>query len=365
MFGSGGTLIKSLLYSLLNSTCRGVMQDRTVTLYIPGLFTPVKSVSGLSNELLLDGLALLLSRARRRSNAFYSFDGGMFSLFGESAVKDAFPVASITRLIDCPDRDDSSYWLRADPVHMQPDRDQIVMFGNAKLDIRTDEVVQLVSEFNSLFAEDGIYLQAPVSQRWYLKCDSAPRICTTPLEQVIGKNIDTYLPKGSDALYWHRFLSEVQMLFYNSSVNRARREEGKPEINSVWFWGGGCLPLPQETLWKTVCGNNVVGRGLATLYGIDQFSLPESAEEWLEFVDNGNHLVVFDGAHSSLAEKDIFAWKSFMDALDSDWIGSLISALKAGKLAQVNLVTDGATFELTARNLKRWWKRRKPFVSHI
>ncbi|MFC1747292.1 hypothetical protein ACFL2V_00645 [Pseudomonadota bacterium] len=348
---------------LLFSTCRGVMQDRTVTFYIPDLFVPAKSIPGLDRELALDELALLLSRANHKRSRTASYDEGLFGLFGGCGVSGAFPVAPITRLIDCEERD-NSYWLRADPVHLQPNRDQVVMLGNSMLNIRNEEVQLIRDEFNGLFVEDGLYLETPVNHRWYLRCEKTPQICTTPLERVVGKNIDTYLPKGGEALYWHKLLSEAQMLFYGSSVNQRRREEGCPEINSVWMWGGGYLPEAQPVSWRTVWGNDVLSRGLALLHDVEQATLPESLDEWLELATEGEHLIAFDGAHSAIKEQNILAWKAFVESLESDWVGPAIQALKTGELSQINLVTDGGSYELTAKRLKRWWRKRRPFTVH-
>ena len=344
------------------------MRNRTLTFYVPGLISPAKSVSGLDTALALDGLVLLLSRARRTSNIVSSYDGGLFDLFDFSGLNNTFPVAPVARLIDGNDVD-GSYWLRADPVHLQPNRDQIVMLGNAQLNVQRDEAAQLQSEFNALFAEDGLHLETPVNHRWYLKCATPPQICTTSLEEVLWKNIDPFLPKGSDALYWHKLLNEAQMLFFNSDVNQRRRQEGKPEINSIWMWGGGCLPdaksVSQPSRWRTVWGNDVVSRGLAVLYEQESAALPECIEDWLENSDDdGDHLMAFDGAQLALSQRDIAAWKVFMGGLEDAWISPAIKALKEGHICRVSIVTDGDSYALTAKDLRRWWKKRRPLSRH-
>ncbi len=343
------------------------MRDQTITFYIPGLLSPVKTVPGLDKTLALDGLPLMLSRACHTHNTVTSYDGGMFELFGFSGLNNAYPFAPITRLVDCGVIDDY-YWLRADPVHLQPNRDQIIMLGNAQLNVQRREAIQLQDEFNALFAEDGVYLDTPTHHRWYLRCDKPPQICTTPLDEVLGSNIDPSLPKGSDALYWHKLLNEAQMLFFNSNVNQQRRQEGRPEINSIWMWGGGCLPdtrsIRQTTHWQTVWANDVVSRGLALLFDRDQASLPECFDEWLEIAQEGDHLLAFDGAQQAVSRRDLAAWQLFMSGLDSDWIAPAIQALKEGSIYSINIITHNHRYALTAKNLKRWWKKRYPLSRH-
>jgi len=130
-------------------------------------------------------------------------------------------------------------WLRADPVLMQADRSNVVLFGAQALAIHRDEADSLVAELNATYADLGWVFEAADPQRWYLHIPTPPRIRCTPLTDMIGRSVRDLLPAGEDSLFWHRTLNEIQMLFYQSPVNLARREAGAPEINSVWIWGNG------------------------------------------------------------------------------------------------------------------------------
>lgn len=343
------------------------MQDHSITLYIPGLFSPAgdpAQLAALLKALPLDNLPeleLLLARAQQHSRRV-SDEQTLFSLFGIDAPAGEWPVAAVTRLVDG-GASDNCYWLRADPVHMQPSRDEVVMFGNRHLNVRNEERAQLREEFNRLFAEDGLYLEAQVNQRWYLRVERPPQITTTPLSAVLGQNIHHHLPQGGEELYWHKLLSEVQMLFYASSVNEQRRQQRQPEINSLWFWGGGLLPVASAAPWQRLWSNEVLSRGLARLTQVKESSLPATAEEWLEqATEAGRHLVVIDGARQMEA---LLEWHEFVQELNQSWFAPLLAALRSGDLSEITLISDGHHFQLSRRQLGRWWRRRRPFSRYL
>ena len=345
------------------------MQDHSITLYIPGLFAPVGDPAQLTALFKAhpfgdqSALELLLARAQQQNGSVLGDEQQLFSLFGISASAGDWPVAAVTRLVDSGTEGDGGYWLRADPVHMQPSRDQVVMFGNSQLNVRSEEMAQLSSEFNQLFAEDGLRLEAPVNHRWYLRVERPPQLTTTPLQAVVGQNIDPHLPRGADALKWHKLLSEIQMLFHGSSVNQRRRQQRQPEINSLWLWGGGVLPVAGAASWQQIWSNEVLSRGLARLTAVAESALPATGEEWLEQVtEAGSHLVALDGVRQM---EDVQEWQEFVAELNQSWFDPLLKALKDSDLATITLISDGRSFELNRKQLGRWWKRRQPFSRYL
>lgn len=340
------------------------MQQRYITLFIPGLL----GANVLHERHYFEGLAvaeleLLLSRARQRRHQVRAPESVLFSLFGHAAAEASPPVAPVTHIVDQGKASDL-FCLRADPVHLQPDRDRVVMIGNRQLAVTAEEARQLATEFNRLFGEDGLRLEVPVPERWYLKLGHAPDIRTRPLNEVIGRDIHHHLPAGGDALHWHKILNEVQMLFYASPVNEARRRRGLPEINSIWLWGEGALPqLPAET-WQQVWSNETLSAALARLSGSELATLPASAEEWLEQAGAaGRHLVVIEAVADALQRQDPQRWRDMVEAVNDDWLLPLIAALRTNSLASIRLLSDNAEFEINPKGLKRWWRRRRSLMS--
>lgn len=339
------------------------MQYRHITLYIPGLL----GADGWREPDYFQGLEvaeleMLLSRSRCKRHKTLGYEHALFKLFGFSDLENGLPVAAVTHILDqgeCAE----ALCLRADPVHLQVDRDRIIMIGNQNLSVSAEEARQLADEFNSLFAEDGLRLEVPVPNRWYLKGNNKADIKTHPLQNVIGKDIHHHLPKGKGAMQWHNILNEVQMLFYSSQVNERRRQQGLPEINSIWLWGEGDLPQLHKQ-WQQVWSNEVISSALAQLSQSDLASLPASAEEWLEQAQQGGqHLVVIEAVAEALQANDVQRWREMIETINEVWLQALMTSLKFNTLSSIRVITDNAEFELTAKGLKRWWKRRRPLMA--
>ncbi len=346
------------------------MSSRNITLLIPGLLGPdnVKCTPGALDGLELDALALMFSRGQASASE-HDFISSLFGLFDiRRELSHDWPVAQLTALIDFPkDRAGlPSCLYRADPVHLKADRDRVVMFGNRHLNVTLDEAQQLAQEFNQLFGDDGVELITPTATHWYLAIDQRPQISTTELSRTIGQDIHPLLPKGEHGLYWHRLLNEAQMLFHSSGVNQRREAQGLETINSVWLWGGGQLPEPKALSWQGVWSNEMLAGALANYQSIETGSAPACAEDWLEQVDSGNHLVVLDGVADVVQFDDIGRWRDFIEGVSQEWIAPLFAALKNGSVAQLTLETaQGQCFSLTAKQLRRWWRRAKPISTFL
>ena len=339
------------------------MQQRQITLYIPGLLGSGALDPAFFQALELSELELLLSRASCRRYPGQGLEASLFNLFGQTDHQSALPVAAVTHIADF-GHPSETFCLRADPVHLQPDRDKVIMFGNQQLSVSMEEAGQLADAFNHLFAEDGLTLETPVSNRWYVKGDKLADIKTEPLRQVIGKDIHHHLPGGEHAMQWHSLLNEVQMLFYSNSVNEARRQRGLPEINSIWLWGEGALPTLAQDPWQQLWSNETISTALAEISNTPQATLPASAEEWLEQASQaGNHLVVIEAVADAMQQHDIQRWRDMIQTVNDDWLAPLIDALKMNTIGCISLRTDQAKYEITAKGLKRWWKRRRPLAA--
>jgi len=332
-----------------------------LTLYLPGIFDP-PAVPG-ADDTACPALETLLARAERTEHAHpLTPEEGVFALFDLSRDGDAdLPVAAVTRMLDM-GVIDNDWWLRADPVHLSLERDRLVLAEADALGITAEEASRLVSEIMEVFAADGWLLKAPHPQRWYLKPARVPEMTTTPLSQVIGKDVQAFLPRGADGKRWHTTLNEVQILLHAAAVNSERERQGKPPINSLWFWGGGRLPRIKTVPWTRVWSNEPISLSLARLSGTETENVPDGFDAWCRRADrSGEYLVVLDAAYDASRHGDVARRREALIALEQNWMAPLRQALKTGGLARVSLVADtGLRFALDARQARRWWRRRRP-----
>jgi hypothetical protein len=160
-------------------------------------------------------------------------------------------------------------------------------------------------------------------------------------------------------------LNELQMLLHQHPVNEQREEQGRPTINSLWFWGNGEAPPAFESPFSRVWSTDPIARGLARLSDTPQEEVPQDAIQWL--ADAGTEstsLVHWDPIHQAQTLADPEAWSEALQRLEQDWLIPLTEALKDGRFAGLTLVGgDGHEYRVTRRGLRRWWRRDKPWFS--
>lgn len=339
-------------------------RPKSLALLVPGLFGP-PSEPGSAGMPSAPALETLLARSEVVTGQAAGFEGLVFSLFGiEPSEGEDLPVAAVTRALDM-GVIDKGWWLRADPVHLRPERDRLVMLDTQFVSLKQEEATRLAAEVLQAYVQDGWVLKAPRPGRWYLKPPRASKILTTPISEVVGKDIHPYLPKGKDGKGWHTVLNEIQILLHTASVNAERESRGELPINSLWFWGSGRLPDIHAVEWTQVYSEEPISLALARLSEIPSAALPTHFVDWHRQAVGGSHLFVFDHGRAAVQYGNADQWREFIDRLERDWIAPLLEALKRRELDTVTIHTEtGRAFRITARSARRWWRRRKTLAAY-
>ena len=343
-------------------------------LLAPGLLGPggadcgdLKAARALVDGLDLDGLDRLLARAGRATTTTPVVDNSLealaFRSFGHTAPPAGadWPVAALTALVDgCAD-EGGGFRLRADPVHLRADIDDLVLFDASDIDLSPDDAVALARIVNDALGPDGPCIDAAHPHRWYVAPDAPARIATTPLSRAAGARVSEALPRGPDAARWHRWMNEVQMALHECPVNVERERRGAAPVNSVWVWGAGSLPpagdapAPFARVWT----DDALLRGLARHRGVEGGANPAGAQEWLGGDPSpGVHLAVFDDLYPAVRRADVDAWREGVARLSRSWAQPLLGALDSGVVARVSIEDErGHRFSATRRGRLRWWRR--------
>src|SRR6266481_110443 len=322
-------------------------------LYIPDFF----AAEGLPPSDSLAAAETLIARGRRRRMAPVSSEAWLFERFGVARQRD-WPVAPYTLLADggTPER---HYWMRADPVHLRVSRDSLGM-GDT-FEVSRAESEALVETLNRHFGPTMLFYPMRPA-RWYVRFDKAPELQTTPAAAARGLAIDETLPSGPDAMRFHALMNEAQMLLHEHPVNAEREARAEPALNSVWFWGGGAMAAAKDRPFSTVVGDDPLARGLALAAGIPVHALPKDAGSVLAALgDEGLALAVVDASREAqLRER--------RTALERDWFGPLLAALRSGRIGMLTLQLCGADslleVETVRSDLRYFWRRRKPLSAY-
>lgn len=338
-------------------------------LLCPGLFAPADLLAG--RALPTPILDRLLVRADGRHDGPCDPFETLAAAFGVRAPVDGdLPLAPLALSALAPELARDGCWFHADPVHLRPDRDRLLLFAGPGLGVEPEESAALVAAFNAHFAADGLHLAAPRPGDWYLRVEAPPRLCTHPLHAVAGRALDRFLPTGPAAPAWNRWQNEAQMLFFQHPVNRTRERAGRPPVSGVWTWGGGVLPRVGGGPGLTVA-DHPLARGLARAAGGRCLGLAEWSPTGPAAAGHGGGpsagvgglraeeaLVVWDGLWWPSLTGEAEAWCAALRDLESLAAG-LWAALAGGRVRAIRLEDgEGAVFALDSRARLRFWRRR-------
>ena len=339
------------------------------TLLIPHLWWPRDAGGDACRDLVLPELQTLLARSRRRGFAALGTEAWLLQAFGVERQRD-WPVAPLTLTLDGGDPGDA-YWLRADPVHLRPHHDRVVLADSSAFTISRPEADALAAALNQHFAAEGMQFGAPHPARWYLRLETDPEITTHALGDAAGGNVNLFLPAGKNALRWHRILNDIQMLLHDHVVNATREARGELAINSVWLWGGGRKPAVPGHHFSAVWSDDSLALALAANAEIPAAPTAADGERWLETLrettrPGDHHLLVFGQLTRAVRYGDVAAWRADLSALNRMWFAPLLAALKQRLIARLALVVPGEDgcerFDLARRDLLKFWRTARPLA---
>ena len=297
-----------------------------------------------------------------------SLEAMLCELFGIPCQPDA-PIAPVSAAFDGLGE---GCWLRADPVHLRLQREQLVLLPD--VEAGADEAGQLCAALNEHFAGQGMEFFAPHPQRWYVRVDELPDIETVPLSQAAGRNVHSLLPRGREAARWHQVFNEIQMLLFAHPVNAAREARGELPVNSLWLWGGGSgvVAIPQKNYDYVNSDEALAGMFAATA----DIPFAGWSAQWngsltpaeKGFSSAGRQLLVWTGLRSALQRGDLEAWRAALQEFETGYAQPLWQALSAGKIAQLQLDILGGDHArhllLTRADAWALWRRAKPLAQY-
>ena len=246
----------------------------------------------------------------------------------------------------------SSSDLLADPVHIELGQVAAVLHDAAALGITPEEAGALTRDLTRHFKDDGIEFTAPLAHRWSVRVPAGEIPATVPLERALRENTAAAMPRGTGRIKWPAVLTEIQMFLASHGANARREADGKPTINSVWFWGGGTAPASLPPRYALIHAEDAFSRGLATLSGVRAAPVP-AGYAGIDAVGANQSVLLVIEDHAS-------------EALDERWFVPLSDALR--RFDAVQLLLPRGRDTLVARIGRgtrwRWFRGSRPLASH-
>ena len=333
---------------------------KNVTLLIPGLLGPDTHYTG-NIAPRLPALEKLLARADHHDNLTDSVYRLLCDFTDIDLHPDAdLPVAALTRLFD-DNHPPKGHWMRADPIHLRPERDGLVLMDSFVLGLNRHDALAIAAEVNKVLVHYEMALEIPHEDRWYIRVDEPLDMVTTELPLVVGKDIRRQLPQGADAKKIHTLLNEIQMQLYDCDLNKLREGRGELPINSVWFWGLGPLPEDFAWEWSVVFSEDLFVRGLATITGTPFHPVPADLQAvWDECDVQDSALIVLPHCQTAAQYQNMTLWQEAVEGLEQDWFEPFLDCLKQRSLHTLRIITEGHVFEIGRFGIWRFWRRSRP-----
>lgn len=324
-------------------------------LILPGLLWPEQVLRDTAFDLPLPHLSWLLGRSRLRWHDPLPLEDWLCREFG---CGEQPPPAAALRLLGDGIDPGNDIWLCADPVHLHFAQGRPSL-SSATLDISAAEMQQLTAALAPHFAALGEF-RSGAPGHGYLKLRSLPQLRTPPPSAAIGRG--NLLPSGADAAHWLRFGNTAQMLLHALPLNAQREAEGRPTLNSLWFWGAGTLPshpTPAARNYPSIIGDQPLLSGLATWAGITHHREHANLSTLLR--NRTAAQLLLDDLQAPTQQLDANAWREALVAIERDWFQALSAALRSGQLAslRVTALGDEACLDLTLSRVDamKFWRR--------
>lgn len=322
-----------------------------LTVFIPALFSELAGASG--EDAVPDGWPAtrrLLARAVVHPSPSESVEHALIAAFSPAPVSApvSIPAAGLTAPFDGVAHPSLAI-MRADPVYLRADPNQILLFNNTEIMPSAEEADELLAVLNAGF-DDIRFFRGRDPARWYTDLKTPAR--TRSPFAANGRSVSRFLPVGDGARTLQQIMNDVQMLLHEHPVNNARERRGLPPINSIWLWGAGNVPvLPGAPAF--VGGNDAFSAALALHAGCE-WRPDTSANDAITACASGAVGLVVIGAPTGAAGPPADVWA--VGAFEQQWSVPLLLALKRRALRRLTIVTDRNVYTTTPVDRLKFWR---------
>lgn len=192
--------------------------------------------------------------------------------------------------------------------------------------------------------------------------------------EIIGKDINDYLPAGKGKKTVSQILSDANLLLEGHEVNRNRRLEGKKTANTIWIYSGGVLPRLPALKEKFQLDGSLISsddfvKGIGICMGLEIVKIPlaeDLSANYKKIVEHAAKVLKkkdFCAVHisdisSSLYNGDAQLKVKMIENIDREIIAPLLEAVKGMGEYKIMVATD----YISDIKTKKTSKEAVPFV---
>jgi hypothetical protein len=249
----------------------------------------------------------------------------------------------------------------ADPVHLEVGMNDITLTEKIT-DLSELEAEEIIEELNKHFKQDGLVFEQGSAQQWYIVLPEEEAIQTTPLSQVLRKNIASYQTK-SKSRNWQVIQNESQMILHSCAVNQQREMAGLTTVNSLWFWGGGKAFKAQHDIQNIYC-NKMAKSDVEMIAKAANCEILVLEKELPAF-ESGKTLLVLDQLFSPAIHDNLDLYQQELERLDQQILRPLKQAWQAGRIELLIDGCDGKILKPIKPKVWNFWGKKPVLLSNV
>lgn len=335
---------------------------------IPFSLPPAEMAADILRELTAPSLAMLTSRARSEpeSSRGETFDDFHRALPHENWLARRFglktddsnnsPPVACALMQSMGIAPEAGMWFILQPVHIHIARDHLVLIDPKQLALSEDESLTLFAIAAPLFEETGKTLKYGNAETWFVRADDWSGLETATPDATSGHNIDIWMPKGNGERDWRKVQNEVQMHWFNHTINEQREAHGRKTVNSLWLWGGAPAAKPFPKMYDGAFNLNGWMQSFSQF--VSHSAVAANANE-MQVTGDERNVVVLDTLLEAALASDWAVWLERMRELEANWFLPVLQGLKSGSFDEVSLVLTHDTrisrFTATRSTLRKFW----------
>jgi hypothetical protein len=241
----------------------------------------------------------------------------------------------------------------ATPVHCVAGLSSVSLPAEGILSLEPAEADVLADDFNQVFSGAGVRLRRGREGPLLCLFDTPLRASTTDPDEVRGRDIWEFLPRGADSPRLRGLMSEIEMWLFEHRVNELRGAHAVPAISGLWLWGGGDAhaPLPAVRGWTA---------GSDPLFSAFTERVPDPAAAGDSTAGDstaGDPAAAGSGVAVIAEWPGTEAWR----VAEQRWLIPAIAGLRSGRLKRLDLSAGDRCFSVSARSKWRFWRRPRPW----
>ncbi len=307
----------------------------------------------------------LLESLLARADACFAvgdWRGDAFRALGAApaAMPAVAPVALLHRAGVVPEA-----WVGlAAPVKYVAEMSNVRLAADGILSLEAADARALAVDFNRIWDDADMRLVDAAGELFCVFASPLEVSLCDP-ERALGRYIENYLPTGRDAPRLKKLMSEIEMWLFEHPVNRGRAARGQPQVSGLWLWGAGATLSSLPEVSAVARGTDVFFAAFANPAAPSPHAPRDSAaaapgpghgpDPRDRRARQAGGVIVVD-EHPGTED-----WRR----VEAEWLRPVLSDLRSGRIARLELSAGDRGFALTARWRRRFWRRTKPWWEYF